>query len=58
MDQVLVQKGLSTTVIKTAGGVLIIDGVASIVLSTDQRPLSNLGRILRTGIGAGLLFFG
>jgi len=58
MDQVLVQKGLNTTVIKAAGGVLIIDGVASIFLSTDQRTISTLGRILRTGIGAGLLLFG
>lgn len=41
-----------------AGGIVLVDGAASIVYSTDQRPLSNLGRFLRMGIGFGLVLDG
>ncbi len=43
---------------QVAGGIVLVDGVASIVYSTDQRPLSNLGRLLRIGIGFGLFVDG
>lgn len=43
---------------RIAGGIIIVDGVASIAYSQDQRPVSTLGRIVRTAIGAGLLIFG
>jgi hypothetical protein len=44
--------------VKIAGGIIIVDGVASIAYSQDQRPVSTLGRITRTIIGIGLLIFG
>lgn len=47
-----------SALVKVAGGVVIVDGVGSIALSTDQRPLSNAGRIVRTAIGVMLLVFG
>lgn len=43
---------------QVAGGIVFVDGAASIVYSTDQRPLSNLGRLLRMGIGFGLVLDG
>jgi len=43
---------------QVAGGIVFVDGAASILLSTDQRPLSNLGRLLRIGIGFGLVIDG
>ena len=43
---------------QVAGGIVFVDGAASIVYSTDQRPLSNLGRFLRMGIGVGLVLDG
>ena len=33
------------------GILLIIDAILSILLSQDQRALSNIGRIVRLGIG-------
>lgn len=48
----------SNSLEQVAGGVILVDGVASILLSTDQRPLSNLGRLLRIGIGFGLFVDG
>jgi hypothetical protein len=44
--------------VRIAGGILIIDGVASIKYSTDQSTTSNAGRVLRTAIGIGLMIFG
>ena len=44
--------------VKLAGGAIIVDGVGSIALSTDQRPVSNAGRVVRTAIGIMLIFFG
>ncbi len=46
------------TIIKLFGAIIIVDGVASIAFSKDQRPISNIGRLIRTGIGVGLLKFG
>lgn len=48
----------SNSLEQLAGGIVFVDGVASIVYSTDQRPLSNLGRLLRIGIGFGLVLDG
>ena len=39
-----------------AGLFLIIEGVISIVGSQDQRPVSTVGRIIRIGIGGGLIY--
>lgn len=44
--------------VKLAGGIIIVDGVGSIALSTDQRPVSTAGRVVRTAIGIMLLVFG
>lgn len=44
--------------VKLAGGAIIVDGVGSIMLSTDQRPVSTAGRVVRTAIGILLLGFG
>ena len=44
--------------IKIAGGIIFMDGVASIKYSEDQRPISTAGRIVRTTIGIVLLIFG
>jgi len=43
---------------QAAGGIVFVDGAASIVYSTDQRPMSNIGRLLRIGIGFGLFVDG
>mgnify|MGYP003394903042 CR=1 FL=1 len=42
-----------TNPLLTAIGLIIIgDGIVSIAYSTDQRGLTNIGRIIRIGIGA------
>lgn len=43
---------------QVAGGVVFVDGLASIAVSTDQRPLSNIGRVVRMVIGVGLVLDG
>ncbi len=47
-----------SALVKVAGGILIIDGVASIKYSTDQSITSNAGRVIRTAIGLALMVFG
>jgi hypothetical protein len=44
--------------IKLAGAIIIIDGVASIIYSEDQRAVSNTGRVIRSIIGVGLVIWG
>jgi len=44
-----------TVVLKGAGSFIIAEAVISIAVSEDQRVISNVGRILRIGIGIGLL---
>ena len=39
---------------RIAGGIIIVNGVASIAYSEDQRPISTAGRVVRTAIGFGL----
>lgn len=43
---------------KIVAVIIIVDGVASIAFSKDQRIIPNIGRLIRTGIGIGLLKFG
>lgn len=46
--------GIATTGEKIIGGYLFIEGLASIIYSIDQKPLSNIGRLGRMGIGVWL----
>lgn len=41
-----------------AGIFLIVEAVASIIYSQDQRGISQTGRVVRIAIGAMLIFFG
>lgn len=41
-----------------SGGILLADGLGSILYSTDQRTLSNAGRGIRMIIGFGLILDG
>ena len=44
-----------TFVLKGAGGFFIAEGLVSMFGSEDQRVISQVGRILRIGIGLGLV---
>lgn len=43
---------------QAAGGIIFADGIGSIIFSTDQRSLSNIGRVIRMAIGVGLVVDG
>lgn len=40
-----------------AGTFLVVDGILSILMSTDQRPICTFGRLIRISIGAGLALY-
>lgn len=40
-----------------AGTFLLVDGILSILMSTDQRPICTFGRLIRISIGAGLALY-
>lgn len=41
-----------------SGGIMLADGLGSILYSTDQRRASNIGRVLRMVIGEVLIIDG
>ncbi len=41
-----------------SGGILLVDGLGSILYSTDQRRASNIGRVVRMVIGELLIIDG
>lgn len=42
-------------VVGIAAAFIILEGALSLVASTDQRAVCNLGRLIRIGIGVGLV---
>lgn len=49
---------MKVEIVGMAGFFLVLEGVMSIVGSQDQRTVSQAGRIIRIGIGGGLLYYG
>lgn len=47
---------MSSSLEKIVGSYLFVEGFASIAYSQDQRPLSNIGRLGRMGVGIWLFF--
>jgi len=43
---------MTNSLLTIIGLIIIGDGIVSIIYSTDQRGLTNFGRIVRIGIGA------